>query len=173
MANPIRTFPGGLVRPSEARISSVGTSVIARASWLLASLWRAGLAGRFHLTGLVAPDRIPAVMHASDVVVHCSLREGLARALPQAMLAGKPVISFDVDGAREVVDGQTGILLPPKDAAGLRRAIETLASSRELRDRLGAAGRRRCRDMFDHERMVERIERVYERIRHCPPAGGA
>ncbi|MGA2265989.1 MAG: glycosyltransferase, partial [Phycisphaerae bacterium] len=58
---------------------------------------RAGLSGRVHLVGLLRPDRIPAVMHASDVVVHCSLREGLARALPQAMLAGKPVVSFDVD----------------------------------------------------------------------------
>ena len=123
-----------------------------------------GLAGRFRLTGLVAPDRIPAALHASDIVVHCSLREGLARALPQAMLAGRPVVSFDIDGAREVVDSETGILLPPKDVQGLQLAIETLASTMELRDRLGAAGRRRCREMFDHRQMVERIETVYGKL---------
>jgi glycosyltransferase involved in cell wall biosynthesis len=129
-----------------------------------AEVGRRGLADRFRLTGLLAPEQIPAVMHASDVVVHCSLREGLARALPQAMLAGRPVVSFDVDGAREVVDSQTGILLPPKDVAGLQLAIETLAATPPLRDALGAAGRRRCREMFDHHKMVERIEALYGRV---------
>jgi len=125
---------------------------------------RAGLTGRFHLRGLVPPESIPAVMHASDVLVHCSLREGLARAIPQAMLAGLPVVSFDVDGAGEVVDSETGILLEPKDVAGLRFAIETLAQTPELRRRLGAAGRQRCREMFDHRCMVDRIEALYERL---------
>jgi glycosyltransferase involved in cell wall biosynthesis len=124
----------------------------------------AGLSERFHLTGLLAPERVPTVMHAADVVVHCSLREGLARTLPQAMLAGRPVVSFDVDGAREVVDAETGILLAPKDVAGLRFAIETLAESAKLRETLGAAGRQRCRQMFDHRRMVDRIEAVYRNL---------
>jgi glycosyltransferase involved in cell wall biosynthesis len=129
-----------------------------------ARIGRLGLADRFHLTGLLPNWQIPAVMHASDVVVHCSLREGLARAIPQAMLAGKPVISFDVDGAAEVVDSQTGILLPPKDIEGLRLAIETMAASGQLRDRLGAAGRQRCMDRFDHNRMVDRIEELYRKL---------
>jgi len=123
-----------------------------------------GLAGRFRLTGLVPPDRIPALLHASDLLVHCSLREGLARALPQAMLAGLPVVSFDVDGAREVVDAETGILLAPKDSAGLALAVETLADCEPLRKKLGHAGRRRCREMFDHNRMVDQIERLYRRL---------
>ena len=129
-----------------------------------AQIASAGLAGRFHLTGLLPPEQIPAVMHASDIVVHCSLREGLARAIPQAMLAGRPVVSFDVDGAREAVDASTGILLPPRDVAGLRLAIETLAASSELRARLGAAGRDRCSRQFDHNHMVEQIEQLYQRL---------
>lgn len=123
-----------------------------------------GLGRRVHLTGLLAPDRIPAVMHASDIVAHCSLREGLARALPQAMLAARPVVSFDIDGAREVVDDTTGVLLPPGDVEGLVRALTGLASSPERRASLGTAGRERCREMFAPERMVDRIEAVYERI---------
>jgi glycosyltransferase involved in cell wall biosynthesis len=130
----------------------------------------AGLTGRVHLTGLLGPDRIPAAMHASDIVVHCSLHEGLARALPQAMLAGRPVVSFDVDGAREVVTPQTGILLPPQDAAGLKLAIETLAGDADLRARLGAAGRELCRQRFDHRRMVEQIEALYRRLLESPPS---
>ncbi|MFA6134115.1 MAG: glycosyltransferase family 4 protein [Phycisphaerae bacterium] len=129
-----------------------------------AQIHRLGLASRFHLTGLVEPERIPAIMHASDILVHCSLREGLARALPQAMLAGRPVISFDIDGAAEVVTPDTGILLAPKDVAGLKLAIETLAQCPPLRAKLGQAGRELCRTMFDHNRMVEQIEAVYQRI---------
>ncbi len=124
----------------------------------------AGLTGRVHLTGLLGPEKMPVVMHAADIVVHCSLREGLARALPQAMLAGKPVISFNIDGAREVVDADTGILLKAGDDDELKAAIETLAASAELRTRLGAEGRRRAAGKFDHRIMVEKIESLYERI---------
>jgi glycosyltransferase involved in cell wall biosynthesis len=131
-----------------------------------------GLAPRFRLTGLVRPEEIPALLHASDMIVHCSLREGLARVLPQGMLAGKPVISFDVDGAREVVDAETGVLLEPGDVSGLALAVETLAGSKELRDKLGAAGRERCRGRFDHERMVDAIEGLYERLMGAEPVAG-
>jgi glycosyltransferase involved in cell wall biosynthesis len=123
-----------------------------------------GLSARFHLTGLLPPTRIPTVMHATDILVHCSLREGLARTLPQAMLAGRPVVSFDVDGAAEVVDSETGILLAPRDVQGLALAIETLADCPSLRQRLGRAGQTRCRDQFDHNRMVDQIERLYLRM---------
>ena len=109
-------------------------------------------------------EQIPAIMHASDIVVHCSFREGLARALPQAMLAGKPVVAFDVDGAREVVNSNTGVLLEPGDSAGLKIALETLAKSPEMRIRLGDAGREFCRLRFDHHRMIDQIEAVYKRV---------
>ncbi|MDP6635802.1 MAG: glycosyltransferase family 4 protein [Phycisphaerae bacterium] len=125
---------------------------------------RRGLADRFHLTGLLPPERIPAVMAGSDIVVHCSLREGLARALPQAMLSGRPVISFDIDGAREVVNDSTGVLLAPGDVAGLTDAIDKLACDPELRRSLGSAGREKCREMFSHHRMVDRIEELYQRL---------
>lgn len=126
-----------------------------------ADVARRGLTDRFHLTGLLPPERIPAVMHAADILVHCSLREGLARTLPQAMLAATPVISFDVDGAREVVDEATGVLLPPKDVDGLVAGIENLAADADLRAALGAAGREKCREMFSHNHMVDRIEQLY------------
>ncbi len=123
-----------------------------------------GLTKKFRLTGLLPPTQIPAVMQGSDILIHCSLREGLARTLPQAMLAGKPVISFDVDGAREVVDASTGILLPPKNTAGLVEGIALLAEHPQLRDELAAAGRQRCKTMFDWRTMVDRIQDVYEKI---------
>jgi glycosyltransferase involved in cell wall biosynthesis len=126
---------------------------------------RQGLRPRFHLTGLVDPGRIPAILHATDILVHCSLREGLARALPQAMLAAKPVVSFDVDGAREVVlPGQTGYLVPPRDVPALAAALAELAADAPLRARLGAAGRQFARQRFDAKTMVDQIERLYLRL---------
>ncbi len=124
-----------------------------------------GLSGRFVFTGLVPPERVPELIHAMDVVVHCSLREGLARVLPQALIAGKPVVSYDVDGAREVcVSGETGFLVPPRDAAELTRSLRTLVGDAALRSRLGEAGRARFADEFRHETMTRRIREVYQSI---------
>ncbi len=102
---------------------------------------------------------------AMDIVVHTSLREGLARVLPQALIAGKPAISYDIDGAREVViTGETGILLPPQSIDELAEAICSLAADPALRARLGAQGRERFTDQFRHTRMTEQLRGVYERI---------
>jgi glycosyltransferase involved in cell wall biosynthesis len=125
----------------------------------------AGLDPYFRFTGLVPPDQIPGLIGASDIVVHASLREGLARVLPQALIAGKPVVSYDVDGAREVViNDETGILLPPKSVDELAAAICRLAVDPALRFRLGAAGRARFTDRFRHEHMTDQVRRLYERI---------
>ena len=125
---------------------------------------RRGLTDRVHLAGLLSPDDIPAAVHAADMVVHCSLREGLARALPQAMLAGKPVVSFDVDGAREIVSDQTGALIRPADTDALTDAIARLADSPGRRHAMGVAGRDLCQHRFDHHVMVDQIEELYERL---------
>jgi glycosyltransferase involved in cell wall biosynthesis len=125
----------------------------------------AGLSQHFVFAGLVAPTRIPELLSAMDVLVHCSLREGLARALPQALLAGKPAISFDVDGAREVVKtGVTGCLIPPGDVPALVAALRQLALDPALRQRLGSAGRDACRQPFRHEFMTEQIRALYQRV---------
>ncbi len=85
----------------------------------------------FQFTGLVPPEDIPPLIGAMDIVVHTSLREGLARVLPQALIAGKPVVSYDVDGAREVViTDETGILLPPLAWMNCRRPSCALAADR-------------------------------------------
>ena len=137
----------------------------------------AGLGDYFQFTGLVPPSRIPALIGAMDVLVHASLREGLARALPQALIAGKPAVSFDVDGAREVIiSGETGFLIPPKDVAQLATALIELARDADLRRRLGARGRERFADQFRHETMTRQLRAIYERVltlkSRTPPADG-
>jgi glycosyltransferase involved in cell wall biosynthesis len=126
---------------------------------------RAGLEAHFHFTGLVPPEKIPGLIGAMDIVVHASLREGLARVLPQALIAGKPVISYDIDGAREVViDGQTGFLLPPRCVDELAGAICRLAADPQMRERMGATGRERFTDQFRHEHMSRQVRALYERL---------
>lgn len=123
------------------------------------------LTAHFHMTGLVPPSQIPELMHAMDIVAHTSQWEGLARVLPQGLIAGKPVISYDVGGAREIViPGETGYLLPRDAVAELEAAILELAGNPELRQRLGEAGRRRFVDVYRHENMTSRIRDVYKAV---------
>lgn len=124
-----------------------------------------GLKNHFIFTGLVPPHEIPDLIGAMDMLMHVSLREGLARALPQALLAGKPVISYDIDGAKEVViEDQTGILLPPKSIQPLGDAILKLANDADLRTRLGLQGRLLCQERFGHQSMTKQIRRLYQQI---------
>lgn len=123
---------------------------------------REGLREHFHLTGLVPAERIPELIAAIDVGVHVSLREGLPRAAVQMLLGGKPVVSYAIDGAPEVVvPEETGLLVPPKSVGKLAAAVDRLVGDRALRSRLGAEGRRRFAEQFDHRRMTIAIRGVY------------
>ena len=126
---------------------------------------QAGLADHFQFTGLVTPDEIPPLIGAMDVVVYASLREGLARVLPQALIAGRPAVSFDIDGAREVVlNNRTGFLVPPQSVEGLTEAVINLARNPQLREQLAAEGRRRCTDVFRHQHASRQIRELYQRM---------
>jgi len=128
----------------------------------------AGMADYFQFTGLVPPERIPKLISAMDIVVHASLREGLARVLPQALLSGKPAVSYDVDGAREVViHDETGYLVAPCDVEGLAASIMRLAGDPELRARLGEEGRRRFVEPFRHQHMTARLRELYRAVLEC------
>lgn len=134
-------------------------------SRLEAQIAAAGLTDHFQFTGLVPPQRIPELLAATDLVVHTSFREGLARVLPQALLAGRPVISYDVDGAREVVrNDETGYLVAPGDVEALAIRILELAASPELRTKLAATGREECRSRFDHREMTGQVRALYQRV---------
>ncbi|RKY07180.1 MAG: glycosyltransferase family 1 protein [Planctomycetota bacterium] len=124
----------------------------------------AGLEGRFKFTGLLPPEQIPLAIHSSDILIHCSLREGLARVLPQAMLCGKPMVSFDIDGAKEVVNENTGFLIEPENIDQLTESCEKLLENLNLRTQLGQNGRAAVTEQFAPNTMVDTIERVYQNV---------
>ena len=116
-------------------------------------------------TGLVSPAEIPRYVGIMDALVHLSRREGLPRALPQALAAARPVIAYDCDGAREVcIDNETGFLIKPGDLAALTNRIVQLANDSQLRHRFGTRGQQFVAANFSVEHMVKQIADLYVRL---------
>ncbi|MBL8747420.1 MAG: glycosyltransferase [Phycisphaerae bacterium] len=121
-----------------------------------------GLAGRVTISGMVPPERVPAMIRAMDLVVHPSYREGLPRVVPQALLSGVPVVAYDVDGTGEVcIDQETGRLVRAGDITCLREAVEWVLADPARARQTAERGKAMCRAWFSAERMVESLERVY------------
>jgi len=119
----------------------------------------------FIFAGLVPPSEIPRYIGIMDALVHLSRREGLPRALPQALAAGRPVIAYDCDGAREVCqENETGFLVRPGDLKTLRVRILALAGDAELRVRLGHRGQQLVMKSFSVETMVDELYRLYSKL---------
>lgn len=114
------------------------------------------------LAGLVAPQRIPAMMRAMDVLAHPSYREGLPRTIPQALLCGVCPVAYDVDGTGEAcIDMKTGRLVPLGDRSSLRDAIRWCAQNANRREELALAGRAMCEREFSVGAMVDGLDKVY------------
>jgi len=125
----------------------------------------AGLEKEIIFAGLVPPGDICRYVGVMDVVAHLSRREGLPRALPQAMAAGRPIAAYDCDGAKEVCfSGQTGFLIPVGDVKTLAERLAQLAADPALRERLGRRGREFARENFAVASMVESIYALYQKL---------
>jgi glycosyltransferase involved in cell wall biosynthesis len=122
-----------------------------------------GLGGRFRLLGAVAD--VPAFLSRLDVAVLPSRSEGMSNALLEYMAGGRPVVATAVGAAPELIeDGVHGLLVPAGDAGRLAEAIGGLLRRPDWARRLGEAARRRARDRYSREAMVERFTDFYERL---------
>ncbi len=141
---------GGIVRGAEEFAGTIEAFVKSR-----------GLERHVRLTG--ARSDIPDVVGALDVLVHASIQaEPFGRVLIEAMALGRPVVATAGGGVPEiVVHGETGLLVPPGDTAGMAAALRILLADPALRARLGAAGARRARERFSLESHVSAVEGVY------------
>jgi len=124
-----------------------------------------GLSDHVLFTGLVPPSEVPRYVGIMDCLVHLSSREAISRALPQALAAGKPVISYDFDGADEVcLDGQTGFLVRMGDVPAVTHHLLQLVRDRGLCRRLGRQGQIFVQQNFEVEKMVDDLHHLYLRL---------
>ena len=108
---------------------------------------------------------VPALLASCDLFVLPSLYEGLPLAVLEAMAAGKPVVATAIGGTDEaVVDGETGILVPPSNPAELAGAIRRVLGDAALGRRLGAAGQARALTCFSSAAMVAQVAEVYDQL---------
>jgi glycosyltransferase involved in cell wall biosynthesis len=122
-----------------------------------------GVADRTRFLGDVAD--VPALLARADVFALTSFNEGSPLAILEAMAAGLPIVASRVGGTPEiVVDGETGLLVPPHDPASTANAIRRLVDDADLRERLGRRGQLVARDRFTAERMIDDVIGVYEEL---------
>jgi len=126
---------------------------------------RGRLAGRVSFPGWVAPSAVPALLASATVVPVPSIHEGFGLVALEAALAARPVVASRVEGIPEVVvDGETGILVPPGDADALAAAIGGLIADPARARALGGRARALAIERFGVERCVDGYVEVYERI---------
>ncbi len=101
----------------------------------------------------------------SDIVCLPSYREGLPKALIEAMAIGRPIVSTDVPGCREcVTDGLNGFLVPSKDAKALAVALEILFRDKDLRIKMGEASRTKMMDELSLDKVINETLDFYNEV---------
>jgi len=110
-------------------------------------------------------EDIPEILMASDIFLLTSLNEGIPVTIIEAMMAGLPVVATEVGGVSEiVVNGETGLLVPPGNPDAIAKALRQLATDVDLRIRLGRAGRQRAEILFSEDRMFAEYDAIVSRF---------
>jgi len=124
----------------------------------------AGLASRVQT--LPFRTDMPAVLAACDIVVDASWAgTGITGTIREAMAMERSVIATDCGGNRElVVDGEVGLVVPPRDIDALAKALARLIDDDDLRHRLGTAARKRVIKQFSTEKRIEKLEALYRQV---------
>lgn len=121
----------------------------------------AGLAHRVRILG--HRDDVKELLAISDLYTLPSHREGVPRSVIEAQAMGLPAVVTDIRGCREVVvDGETGRIVPPRDAGVLAAALRGLLADEGMRRRMGVAARKRAEEQFDERLVFARLARAYE-----------
>jgi len=128
-----------------------------------------GIAGHFSFAGLVPPDQVYRYIAQMDLLIHLSLREGLPRAVVQALATGIPAIGYRLDGTPEViVDGKTGYVAEPESIAPVADAALKILNDPALAAELGRNGREAVAVRFDWKHMADILEAEYYRHLNLP-----
>ena len=133
----------------------------------------AGLTEHFHFAGPVPPDAVADCLVQGELLWHLSLREGLPRAVVQALACGIPAVGFALDGTPEVLEnGVTGFAVEPESVDAVVEATAKIWDDEAFRIRLGAEGKRRVLERFDWRRMAEILLEEYRELYSSRSGGG-
>jgi glycosyltransferase involved in cell wall biosynthesis len=156
--------PAGYERTWKGRVKRVLHRPYGLLEDLLQRAERRGLREHIAVTGYRLD--VPRLLWAMDVLAFPSQKaEGFGRPIVEAMAAGLPVVAVNVGASPELVlHGETGLLAPPNDAAGLADAIGWLMERPILRQTMGTAGRARACEMFSETAHIESIHGIYRDI---------
>lgn len=114
--------------------------------------------------GAVPHAEVERLLERASVVVAPCEREGFGLAAAEAMAFGRPVVAAAGGALLDLVaDGETGLLVPPRDAAAMRAAVERLLGDPELREQLGRAARTFAGERFGWDGVIGRTLEVYDR----------
>ena len=114
--------------------------------------------GKVVFTGHVKSNEVCRYMSAFDVLVHPTYREGFGKVLQEGLAMGLPIITTDVPGPSEVVEGGvSGMLVPSKDSDALNRAMKELMADKDLMQAFAINGRKRAEENFERSKMVGNI----------------
>ena len=133
---------------------------------------RAGRTDAVELPGRIEPDEVPRFLQGADFLVLPSHSEGLPQAVVEAMHCGLPVVATDVGGVSEaVVDGETGLLIAPRNVGQLCEAMEHMIADVPFRTGAGRRGYERAREVFDAERNVKTLADAFKSLVSGGPRG--
>ena len=108
---------------------------------------------------------IPDILNNIDIIAVSSLREGFSISILEAMATSKPIVATNVGGNKElVIDGVTGILVPPGDPYSLSEAIHKLIKDRKTREQMGLSARKYVEKHFSVIDMVRKTEELYDNL---------
>jgi glycosyltransferase involved in cell wall biosynthesis len=135
-----------------------------------------GLGGRLRFVGF--QEKVCPYLDAMDLFVLASVDEGFGIVLLEAMASGKPVVATAVDGPPEIVeDGQSGLLVPPRDPEALAKALVDLLKDPQRRASMGNRGRERVQTVFSLDSQMQTLTGLYDRLlserRGCLVGAGA
>jgi len=117
-------------------------------------------------------EDIPEILKVTNIFVLPSYREGLPRSIIEAMAMSIPVVATNIRGCREeVIDGETGILVPPGDVGALASAILKLYRNPDLREKMGSNGRKKAEELYDERKVIEKELLIIDKLSNKVRAG--
>ncbi len=161
--NPVlllESFRRGPASDPRAHLLLVGSGPLR--SELERQIGASSLQERVHLLGKRAD--VPEILNAADVFVLSSDYEGNPLSVMEAMAAGKPMICTAVGGVPELVEDGCGLLVPPRDAQALSKAMSHMLENPNARKSMGETSARRAVERFDLRAMTEAYEDLYRRL---------